>query len=83
MEGDAGQPIINPSISGLSTNPLLELIQRESSGSFKAEEGWVEGLAATLRGRSEAARGGASLCKSELLIDDAPSPHEPLRAPIG
>lgn len=41
MEGDAGQPIINPSISGLSTNPLLELIQRESSGSFKAEEGWV------------------------------------------
>ncbi|XP_029811265.1 sterol regulatory element-binding protein 2 [Suricata suricatta] len=28
-------------------------------------------------------RGGASLCKSELLIDDAPSPHAPLRALIG
>lgn len=83
MEGDAGQPCINPSISGLSPKPLLELIHRESSGSFNAEEGWVEGLAATLRWRWEAARGGASLCKSELLIDDAPSPHEPLRAPIG
>lgn len=83
MEGDAGQPFINPSIPGFSTKPLLELIQRESSGSFNAEEGWVEGLAATLRRRSVAARGGASLCKSELLIDDVPSPHEPLRAPIG
>lgn len=31
----------------------------------------------------ETARGGASLCKSKLLIADAPSPHAPLGAPIG
>jgi hypothetical protein len=83
VEGSAGQRCVNPSISGLSTKLLLELIQRKSSGSFKPEEGWDEDPAATLRWRLDAVRGGVPLCKSELLIDDAPSPHEPLRAPIG
>lgn len=75
--------MFNPSTSGLLTKLLLELIQRKSSVSFKPEEGWEEDQAATLGWRLEAVRGGVSLCKSELLIDDAPSPHEPLRAPIG
>lgn len=75
--------MFNPSTSGLLTKLLLELIQRKSSVSFKPEEGWDEDRAATLGWRLEAGRGGVSLCKSELLIDDAPSPHEPLRAPIG
>lgn len=83
VEGSAGQRCVNPSISGLLTELLLELIQRKSSGSFKPEEGWDKDPAATLRWRWVAVRGGAPLCKSELLIDDAPSPHEPLRAPIG
>lgn len=75
--------MFNPSTSGLLAKLLLELIQRKSSVSFKPEEGWDEDQEATLRWRLEAVRGGVSLCKSELLIDDAPSPHEPLRAPIG
>lgn len=83
VRGSAGQQCINSSISELLAKLLLELIQRKSSGSFKPEEGWDEDPAATLRWRLDAGRGGVSLCKSELLIDDAPSPHEPLRAPIG
>lgn len=56
----------------------------KGSGSFKpGEGGWAEDPEGSRRRRYEAARGGTSLCKSELLIDDAPSPHAPLRAPIG
>lgn len=56
----------------------------KESGSFKlGEGGWAEDPEASLRSPYQTARGVASLCKSELLIADAPSPHAPLAAPIG
>lgn len=57
---------------------------RKESGSFKpGGGGWAEDQEASLRIRYETPKGGTSLCKSELLIDDAPSPHAPLHAGIG
>lgn len=84
LPGGRGWSLLTLQFPAGGWNSLRSRPDGKESGSFKlGEGGWAADQEASVRIRYHTARGGASLCKSELLIADAQSPHARLCTPIG